>query len=283
MATAGTRTLPPPCYILSDAHLGVGEPWDAGERSLLAFLRAVTPEAGSLVINGDLFDFWFEWRRVIPRTGFRILAALADLHDRGVPILWIAGNHDCWGGDVLRKDVGVDYHVGPWDGTIGAFHTRIEHGDGLRDKEDRRYRAFRAVARNPLAVGAFRLLPPDFATRLATGSSHASRTYSARDGGAGMRRVAEGILTQHPDLDLLVLAHSHVATLDRVLADHPGIYANAGAWLAGPGEPRPTFLTVEHEAIALRRWPTGAANLAEAVLLHRLDRVRVGQEAPRGG
>ena len=69
-----------PCYIVSDAHLGVASP--EIERSFVSFLRGLAGEARSLVINGDLFDFWFEWRHVIPREGFRVLAAIAaGLHD----------------------------------------------------------------------------------------------------------------------------------------------------------------------------------------------------------
>src|SRR5437868_1304922 len=96
---------------MSDAHLGYG-PGDV-ERAVITFFRHVATRAGSLVINGDLFEFWFEWRSVIPRRGFRALAALADVVDAGVPVTMIAGNHDCWGGDVLRNDVGVNYQFGP--------------------------------------------------------------------------------------------------------------------------------------------------------------------------
>ena len=81
-----------PCIIISDTHLSAAHP-DV-ERGLLAFLRTLGGRAGSLIINGDLFDFWFEWRSVIPRTGFRVLAALADLAEVGVDVLWIAVNHD---------------------------------------------------------------------------------------------------------------------------------------------------------------------------------------------
>ena len=85
--------LPPPCHVISDAHLGVADA--EAERSLLQFLRSLPGRAGSLLVNGDLFDFWFEWRNVMPRRGYRVLAALADLRDAGIPVLWIAGNHDC--------------------------------------------------------------------------------------------------------------------------------------------------------------------------------------------
>jgi UDP-2,3-diacylglucosamine hydrolase len=123
---------------MSDAHLGFAP--DDVERAVISFFRHVAKDAGALVINGDLFEFWFEWRSVIPRRGFRALAALADVADAGIPVLMIAGNHDCWGGSVLRDDAGVDYHVGPWVGDIAGWHTRLEHGDGLRPAEDRRYR-----------------------------------------------------------------------------------------------------------------------------------------------
>jgi UDP-2,3-diacylglucosamine hydrolase len=93
---------------------------------------SATPGCRALVINGDLFEFWFEWRHVIPRTGFRTLAAVAAFADAGIPCLWIAGNHDCWGGEVLTVDAGVTYVEGPWRGAIAGWRTHVEHGDGLR-------------------------------------------------------------------------------------------------------------------------------------------------------
>lgn len=239
------RVLPSPCYVISDAHLGVADR-DA-ERLLLAFLRDIRRDAKTLVINGDLFDFWFEWKRVIPRAGYRVLAALADLADDGVRIVWIAGNHDCWGGEVLRTDVGVDYVLGTWRGEIAGWVTRIDHGDGLRDQEDRKYRALRRVLRNGLAIKAFRWLHPDFAARIALGSSHASRTYRAKDGGSGLRKVAMRDLEQEPALQLLIFGHSHVPEVERAASG--GVYANAGTWLGDS-----TFLRIAEDAVELRRF-----------------------------
>lgn len=232
-----------PCFVFSDVHLGVTPP--TVEHALLGFLDHVRAEAGSVVINGDLFDFWFEWRTVIPRTGFRVLAALAALRDRDIPVLWIAGNHDCWGGEVLRRDVGVDYHVGTWEGTIGGWRTRFDHGDGLREVEDRRYRRLRTVLRHRWAIRAFRWIHPDLGTRIALGSSHASRTYRARDGGAGLRRVADAALSAG-STDLLVFGHSHVAHLERL---DNGVYANPGTWMDDT-----TYLTIREDAVRLHRW-----------------------------
>src|SRR5436853_3057922 len=122
--------LPAPCWVLSDAHLGAASAEQ--ERHLLALLAALPTQAKSLIVNGDLFEFWFEWRRVIPRAGYRALAALANIADAGIPVLFIAGNHDCWGGESLARDSGITYHVGSWAGTIGPWRTQIDHGDGLR-------------------------------------------------------------------------------------------------------------------------------------------------------
>ncbi len=247
-----------PCYIVSDAHLGVASA--EIERSFVSFLRGLAGRAASLVINGDLFDFWFEWKTVIPRRSFRALAALAELRDAGVDILWVAGNHDCWGGEILTKDVGVSYIVGPWDGSIAGWNTRIEHGDGLRAREDRGYRMIRPIMRHPLAIKAFRMLHPDWASRLALGSSTASRVHRARDEGRGLRAYAGKELEDTPGLELLVYGHSHVAALERM--GH-GVFANAGSWLDAP-----TFLRLTEKAVELREWDGSA----EGKRLHSVDR-----------
>ena len=248
-----------PCHIVSDLHLGAARP--EVEKRFLGFLRSLAGREGSLLINGDLFDFWFEWRHVLPRRGFRVLAALADLVEGGMPVLWIAGNHDCWGGEIIREDAGIDYFVGEWSGDIAGWRSRVEHGDGLRPVEDRRYRRLKVVLRHPAAITAMRLLHPDVGSWLATGSSNASRTHRAMDGGEGLRAVARARLAAHDAPELLVFGHSHVATLERVA---PGrTYANAGSWLEDS-----TFLRVTPEGIELRRW-TGSA---EGERLHSLDR-----------
>jgi len=251
--------LPAPAYVISDAHLGFAT--RDIERSLIRFLKHLHGRAGSLVINGDLFEFWFEWRRVMPRGTFRVLAAIADLHDAGTPVLMVAGNHDCWGGEILRDDVGIDFRLEPWQGNLGGWRTRVEHGDGLRGREDRGYRALRHVLRNRMAIRAFRWLHPDLGSWLATRSSHASRTYTPRDGGAGLRESATRRLAQG-DLDLLIYGHSHVAELRRMGA---GIYGNAGSWLD-----QPTFIRVTPARIELQRWDDASG---ESVSLDGFDRV----------
>lgn len=249
-----------PCYVISDAHLGFAPV--AVERAIISFVQHVSAQPGaSLIINGDLFEFWFEWRRVIPRRGFRTVAALADATERGLPIMMIAGNHDCWGGEVLRDDAGVDYRFGPWCGEIAGWRSHVDHGDGLRPKEDRRYRALRRVLRNSLAIRSFRWLHPDLATALASGSSHTSRRYSARDGGRGLRDAAVRVADGDRQVELVIFGHSHVATLERL--ENGTIYANPGSWLDAP-----TYLRITNDAVALRQW-NGSAESADLHTFHR--------------
>ena len=248
-----------PAYVISDSHLGFAT--RDIERRLVRFLRHLHGRAGSLLINGDLFEFWFEWRRVMPRGTFRVLAALADLRDDGVPILMIGGNHDCWGGEILRDDVGIDYRLGTWEGPLGGWRARVEHGDGLRDS-DTGYRAVKHILRNRVAISLFRWLHPDVSSAIATRTSHTSREYQARDGGAGLRAAATQRLEQQPDIELLIYGHSHVPELSRI---GRGVYANAGSWLD-----QPTFLRVTPERIELQRWDDASG---EGVNVHSLDRV----------
>ena len=243
--------LPAPCYVVGDTHLGVAPP-DV-EPALVAFLRSVPGRARSLVLNGDIFDFWFEWRSVMPRTGFRVISAIADICAAGIPVTWLGGNHDCWGGEFLRQDVGVDFRLAPIAGPVGRWTAHIEHGDGLRNAEDRTYRRLQSVLRARWAIRSFGWLHPDLASLLARSTSATSRHQSrGLTDGAGLRRVAFERLARDRATQLVVYGHAHEAELVR--APSGGVYANAGTWLTAP-----TFLRVDDDAISLRRW-TGSGD-----------------------
>lgn len=232
--------LPTPCHVIGDVHLGVASP--ASEQRLLRHLRELPGQARALVIMGDLFDFWFAWKHAMPRTGFRVLAALADLHDAGVPVLWIGGNHDCWGGEALQAETGATYTLEPWRGRIGAWDSLLAHGDGLREVEDAPYRRLRTVLRHPWSIAAYSWLHPDFATRVALRSSKTSRKGRARDGGAGLLAVGTKQLELPNGPQLVLHGHSHVPTLVRA---GNGVYGNAGAWYLDH-----QFLVIDEERIA---------------------------------
>ena len=123
----------------------------------------------------------------------------------------------------------------------------------------------RHVLRNRLAISAFRWLHPDLATPLASHSSHASRSYGARDGGRGLRDAAERAAAADPSLELIIFGHSHVATLTRLTGG--AAYANPGSWLDAP-----TFLRISASQIALARW-SGDGSSTESADLDSLDRI----------
>lgn len=236
-----------PCYILSDAHVGAApaETTDA----LLRFLRRLRGQAGSLILNGDILDFWFEWRRSVPSFALPVLGALSELRAAGMPITWIAGNHDCWGGAVLRELVGVTYQTTALRERIGDWDVQVEHGDGLRGDADRGYLRVKPILRSPLSVSAFKLVHPDFGTRLALGTSTASRVHSAEDNGIGLRDVALARIAAQGGPEIVVFGHSHVAGLTR--APNGGVYANPGGW----GDV-PRYLKITDERIELLEFST---------------------------
>src|SRR5512147_2211408 len=118
-----------PAYVASDIHLGAvpGET----ERTFLRFLEHVGAHAGQLLLPGDLFDFWFEWGRLIEGKHFRVLALLAEMVDAGVPVTMVGGNHDAWGGRFLVEEVGMTFSTAPLRMRLGGLETLAAHGDGV--------------------------------------------------------------------------------------------------------------------------------------------------------
>jgi UDP-2,3-diacylglucosamine hydrolase len=245
-----------PCYVLSDAHVGAAPL--ARRDALIAFLRQLRGKSGSLVLNGDILDFWFEWRRSVPTFAIPVLAALHELAASGMPIVWLAGNHDCWGGAVLRETIGVRYQTAALRLPFGAWDLNIEHGDGLRGHADRGYLRIKPILRHPLSVWLFKLIHPDFGTRLALGTSETSRVHSAADDGVGLQHVALGRIAADNGPTLVVFGHSHVAGLTRGAR---GVYANPGAWADAS-----RYLCITDSRVELREFiPSGEDRCLDAV------------------
>ncbi len=241
-----------PVYVVSDIHLGAVPP--ATEREFRGFLDHVAREAASLLINGDLFDFWFEYRSVIPREHYRVLAKLAEVVEAGVRVWFVGGNHDAWVGSFLRDEVGAELLNGTVEMTLGGRRALVAHGDGLGEG-DYKYRALKAVLRNPVCIRAFRLLHPDLGLRLGGGSSRTGHKTAHGDQGAGgrasfIRAWAEERLRADPSLQLVLTGHAHRASVDEV---EPGrFYVNSGDWLGANRQY--VVLPVDGGAPELRSW-----------------------------
>ena len=274
--SAGVRlrpVLPAPVLVFGDAHLGVASP--SAEDDLLRFLRDVPRHAKSLVIMGDLFDFWFAWKHVMPQTGFRVLAALADLRDAGVPVLWVGGNHDCWGGETLQGLTGAQYTLETWTGALGGWRAQLAHGDGLREVEDAPYRRLRRVLRHPLAIRAYGLLHPNTATGLAMRSSHTSRHRGpSGDEGRGLHAVASRWMDAPDAPELVIFGHSHIPALTSA---GRGVYANAGAWYLDR-----QFLRITPHAIARCAWNGSAEGDVLDVIERLPEKPLAEREEPIG-
>ncbi|MEE8551240.1 MAG: metallophosphoesterase, partial [Gemmatimonadota bacterium] len=134
--------MPKPTVIVSDIHLGAVP--EAVEIEFIMFLREWNGRAELMLINGDLFEFWFEYRTVIPSEYFQVLRALAELRDSGVRLMLVGGNHDAWGGPFLRSEIGVELVDGPTELQLAGRQALVAHGDGL-GPGDLGYKALRSV------------------------------------------------------------------------------------------------------------------------------------------
>jgi UDP-2,3-diacylglucosamine hydrolase len=242
-----------PDYVVSDIHLG-GVP-DSTEREFIAYLDHVGEEAASLLIAGDLFDFWFEYGEVIPGRHFRTLAALARLVDAGLPVTMAGGNHDAWGGRFLREHVGMTFHEGPFRTTLGGKPAFVAHGDGL-GKGDFKYRALKTVIRSRAAIGAFRALHPELGLRLARAVSTTEAKADADMGAVGRSAFLQGWaadqLAANPELAYVVCGHSHLPVVHE---QEPGrYYLNSGDWIT-----HFTYFRIDGDGPSLRTWDRGMA------------------------
>lgn len=218
-----------PDYIVSDTHLGAVPP--ETEREFIRFLQHAGANAASLLINGDLFDFWFEWGPVIPARHFRVLAAVADVVDAGVAVTMIGGNHDAWGGRFLSEDVGMTVHDGLLRTTLGGRPALVAHGDGL-GKGDFKYRMLKAVLRSRAAVLGFRALHPEIGVMIANKVSHTEENATERSNknrAQFLQQWATEQLQADGALKLVTCGHSHIPVLQEVAAGRH--YVNSGDWV----------------------------------------------------
>lgn len=218
----------------------------------MEFLAGVPNIGRDLLINGDLFDFWFEYDTVILSRHFPVLRILADLVDAGVRIRMLGGNHDSWGGRFLTEEIGIELLEEPVRTEVGGLRAYVAHGDGLGGG-DWGYRALKKVIRSKPARVSFRQLHPDWAARLiGLVSRTESRHGKTNDPGSNrrserLRTLAVDLLTSDPDLDLVVFGHCHQPELLEVA---PGrFYLNAGDWLH-----HCTWAEVSGGRIELNRW-----------------------------
>lgn len=218
---------------LGDAHLGRA-PSDS-RRRLHQFLAHLPDVVNHLVIVGDLFEFWFEYRTVIPRHAFSTLAALAELRARDVQLTVLGGNHDRWGGRFWEEELGASFYRRRAELDLAGLRTVADHGDGLSDAVPAS-RLLQAVVHHPLTERVFRWLHPDIGLRVVDRAARRfPGTWAAdelrRQSAAAQETFARAFLAERPDVRLLVLGHTHVPVLESLPSGQ--WYVNPGAWMDG--------------------------------------------------
>jgi UDP-2,3-diacylglucosamine hydrolase len=220
-------------YFISDIHLGLEskEREAAKEQKLVELLYFMQESAKTLYIVGDLFDYWFEYRRVLQKGFFRTFTALQDLTRSGTEVHFIIGNHDFMHRDFFKKELGIIVHEDPVSVTIDGKKFFIAHGDGLV-ANDLGYRILKKIFRNKFFQFLYSLVHPDFGVWLASGSSKSSRKYTnTKDYGEqdSMFLAAKGYIEK--TYDYVIFGHSHKKSVSPYKG---GYYINLGSWLEQP-------------------------------------------------
>lgn len=227
-------------YFLSDAHLGSQAIPHARqqERRLVRFLDEIKDKAQAVYLLGDIFDFWFEYKNVVPKGHTRILGKISELTDMGVEVHFFTGNHDIWCKDYFTKECGMTMHYDPITVELGDQLFMLGHGDGLGDPS-RMFRILRAFFRNKPCQWLFQhLVHPRWGVGLGLRWAMHSRQKHGLEGGDPpylgedkeyLVQFAKRYLQEHPDINYFVFGHRHIE-LNLPLPQHSRIVI-LGDWI----------------------------------------------------
>ncbi|MBQ4524496.1 MAG: UDP-2,3-diacylglucosamine diphosphatase [Bacteroidaceae bacterium] len=208
-------------YFLSDAHLGSRaiEHSRTHERRLVNFLDSIKHKAEAVYLLGDMFDFWYEFKLVVPKGYTRFLGKLSELTDMGVEVHYFVGNHDMWCGDYLEKECGVILHREPQTLELGGKIFYLAHGDGL-DYADRHWkvRLIQTIFHSRTLQRLFSTLHPRWSVDFGLEWAKHSRLkrvdgkeppYQGEDK-EGLVLYAKDYLKNHPEINYFIFGHRHI-------------------------------------------------------------------------
>ena len=206
-------------YFLSDAHLGslAIDHSRMHERRLVRFLDSIKNKAAAIYLLGDMFDFWYEFKYVVPRGYTRFLGKLSELSDMGVEIHYFTGNHDIWAYDYLEKECGVILHKQPLTTEIYGKIFVLAHGDGLGDP-DKKFKFLRALFHSKLCQFMFSAIHPRWSMWLGlTWAKHSRMKRNNNEEPPYMGENREHLvlytkeyIKTHPDVDYFIYGHRHI-------------------------------------------------------------------------
>ena len=220
-------------FFISDIHFGLltREKELERERLFVKFLQFAGNEAKAIYILGDLFDYWFEYNRVIQKGFFRTLTAMQDLAEKGVEIHYLIGNHDFLHKDFFEKEIGAKLYQDPISVELNDKTFFLGHGDGLV-KNDLGYKILKKILRSKITQKLYSLLHPDFGIWLASSTSKSSRDYTGKKNYGEIDGLFEAAKEKIDDgFDYVLFGHSHNRKFEKY---NNGYYINLGTWLEQP-------------------------------------------------
>jgi len=224
-------------YFASDQHLGAPtlEASKIREKIFLNWLNEIEKDASTLFLLGDLFDFWFEYKKVVPKGFVRILGKLAHFVDQGIPVHYFVGNHDLWMLDYFETELGIPVYHKPKDFIIENTSFFIGHGDGL-GPNDIGYKRMKKLFTNPLAKRLFSALHPDIGMRLGHYFSVKNKLISGVDDLVYKGDENEWLVQyskkkiREIDYDYFIFGHRHMPL--KVNIENKATYFNLGDWIS---------------------------------------------------
>ncbi len=218
---------------ISDIHLGLQSKdlENRKERLLVKFLNFAQTNCLELFIVGDLFDYWFEYKRVYQKGFFRTLTALQDLTDHGVKVHYLIGNHDFMHQNFFKDEIGALMYENPISITLNNKKFFIGHGDGMV-KNDLGYKILKVILRNKVIQKFYSWIHPDIGVSIASSTSKSSRDYTSQKDYGEEDGLFEAAKMKIDDgYDYVLLGHLHRRCF---LNYKNGVYINLGSWLDAP-------------------------------------------------
>ena len=208
-------------YFLSDLHLGAPYFPDSkeAEKRVVSFLDHIKEDAEAIYLLGDILDYWYEYRYVVPRGFVRFFGKLAELSDKGIKIVWLIGNHDIWIFDYLPDELGIKVIDGSVEECIDGKHFYLTHGDGV-GKLPSSFKFIRGIFRNKWCQKAFAAIHPRWTVPFAYNWSRHSRKKDGMPDAAAAYMLdnitgfSKEYLKNHPDINFFIFGHLHI--LERI-------------------------------------------------------------------
>ncbi|UJH69204.1 UDP-2,3-diacylglucosamine diphosphatase [Allomuricauda sp. SCSIO 65647] len=223
-------------YFASDNHLGAPTAKESlpREKKFVAWLDSIKEDAAAIYLMGDLFDFWFEYKKVVPKGFTRTLGKLAELTDSGISITYFVGNHDLWMNGYFEEELNIPVYHKPQELKIDNTSFLIGHGDGL-GPGDKGFKRMKKVFTNPVAQWFFRWLHPDMGVRLAQHLSINNKIISGEADAQFLGEDKEWLVhyckrkleTKH--YDFFVFGHRHLPL--EIDLNGKSTYVNLGDWI----------------------------------------------------